>query len=84
MMSDMTEEVNEVAAPVAAPDYADVATTDLIRVSHVLLAEFDIDKGSSVTCCQQWNGTAAVPFTGKVSQVFNVGRGREATCNHGC
>ena len=41
----------------------DVAAPELVQVSKVLLAEFDIDKGSSVTCCKSWDGTGVKDFT---------------------
>eukprot|EP00750_Incisomonas_marina_P033604 INCI9910.5.p1 GENE.INCI9910.5~~INCI9910.5.p1 ORF type:complete len:730 (+),score=110.56 INCI9910.5:446-2635(+) len=38
---------------------------ELVQVSQVLLAEFDIDKGSSITCCKTWNGSGVEDFTEK-------------------
>ena len=50
--------------------------TELVQVSEVLLAEFDIDKGSSVTCCKTWNGTGVDDYPSKAGHagVHSFGR----------
>ena len=45
---------------------------ELVQVSQVLLAEFDIDKGSSITCCKTWNGSGVEDFTEKVRARSNL------------
>lgn len=45
----------------------DISSNKSVFVSAVMLAEFDIDKGSSITCCKVWDGHQPQDYVGKVS-----------------
>ena len=68
-MADVDSEVDESDdEQINTAEYRELSSNELVQVSTVLLAEFDIDKGSSVTCCKTWNGSDVDDYSAEVSK----------------